>query len=50
MSGDEMSNLREQIALLQAQLFAQQDMLESEARRRIDLENRLLQAGIEIEQ
>lgn len=38
MTQDEVRALKEQITLLQAQLLTQQEMLEVEARRRIDLE------------
>ena len=38
MTQDEVRALKEQITLLQAQLLTQQEMLEAEARRRIDLE------------
>ena len=48
MNSDEESSLKEQIALLHAQLLTQQDILEAETRRRILLEDTLLQAGIRV--
>lgn len=49
MNSDEESSLKEQIALLHAQLLTQQEILEAEARRRILLEDTLVQAGIRVD-
>lgn len=49
MNFDEESSLKEQIALLHAQLLTQQEILEAEARRRILLEDTLVQAGIRVD-
>lgn len=41
MSQDELTTLKDQIALLEARLLAQQELLEAETRRRLALEEAL---------